>query len=584
MKMNLSDKLPSGRKLDDAMWELHYTNVNKQAKSIVRSLLSKYGLTVDNTVDALAFMNHDTKSIVINEHQLCLQLDAYWDKTSRYQFREFMRRTYLGLICHEIGHAFYTLPPSESEKLYSGSCPAFFIHFCANVVEDSYIQKAFKSQFSWGLIKDAVDTSTAVFQGMQTAENFAQKTDFSIQDKLFYFILKSYNPYITMPAALGIPQELEDEFLSFYYHPDNKERFIRTTIWAEKLYDLLKQDVQKPTPPGGSPGTPDDSQDPQGPSDPNAPHNPNAKGKNSNTLTPEEVEAAIKDIIDNLSKQTGIGNGKTIGDFDKSNQKSMDISVKTELSSNITRAVKPSTGLPFDDLFNKLLHDYNLNFRRLQLHTFNGIAYNQTKGKLYTPKIYKSSLTPKIFTREIGNKRDMDLYFNIIIDMSGSMDATYPLLIDMVTPLLYSLESLNSKSEALLFSNDTVKLKDYHDHNIKDLYGTARKTFQGGGTDLLPALLYTFNVVKQRLHKDKCVIVVTDGQTDNHEECKQLIQGLKRLNVSVLGIGLRLGSYDLKCCQELFGQDLLTYDSDEDMAARLAGDLITFLISKFMRR
>ena len=72
-----------------------------------------------------------------------------------------------------------------------------------------------------------------------------------------------------------------------------------------------------------------------------------------------------------------------------------------------------------------------------------------------------------------------------------------------------------------------------------------------GGTDLMPSLKYFTSVIRERNHKDKCIIVVTDGQTENMQECADLIRNLRKYNTCVVGIGLKLGD-DPKWFTSLF--------------------------------
>lgn len=576
-------KLESGREAGYFYYKLRYSGAFSNAKSLVSSFLHRYRLKIDDGAEGLAYMDHSSRVIVINPIQYLAQVDPYYDRVNQDDdvFEQFIKWGFLGVICHEIGHAFYTLPVSESSQYVQGSsAPEYFIHFCSNIVEDSFIQKTFAAQFTWGLIKESISASTAVLQGLDTCDAFSKKTSYDVQDKLMYFILKAYNPTFVQPAALGIPQELEDEFLSFYYHSDSTERFKYTVTWAEKMYELLKQDVQDPNNQPQQQGDPSDQGSPGGTGSGYGTGSGNGQGG----MTDDEIAQAIKDVVDQLSARTGVGNGKSIGDFNKEDQKNLNSpSIRTQISVGIGDCVT-HTGKSFSELARKLLSDYNLNFRRLQTHTFNGTAYNQTSGKLYIPKIYKSSLTPKIFTRETGRKRDMDLYFDIVLDTSGSMSETYPLLVDMVIPLIYSLNSLHAKTEAFVFANETYKLKDYYSNNINDLYATAHGAYDGGGTDMLPALQYSYHLIRQRNHKDKCIVIVTDGETDNEDECAEYVEALRKFGACVVGIGLRLDKSSYKCCSHLFGPDLLTYSSDVDMASNLAKDLTTLLITKFMRR
>ena len=236
-----------------------------------------------------------------------------------------------------------------------------------------------------------------------------------------------------------------------------------------------------------------------------------------------------------------------------------------------------------NDTAREVLTSYNLNFRRLQVYSFNGTAYNQPSGKLYQSKIYKSDVTTKIFTREMGRKREMDLYFGITLDASGSMCHEYETLVDMIVPLLHSLNGIKAKSEMLVFSDNTVKVKDYYDTNLSTLYADTLKANMGNGTALLPSLRYFSSIIRERNHKDKCIIVVTDGQTDNMQECAEVIKNLRKYNTCVVGIGLKLGS-EPRWFTSLFGEDTLLYNDEDSIRNNIAKDLITYLSNRFMRR
>lgn len=609
--MDRYTKLPSGRLAGDYLGTLHYGGY-KKVKSIVRSLLNNYSVNFNEGFQGLACMNHNSKTIIVNPLLYLSEIDPMFDRIKKQHPDNYWRIWdttiswgLIGIVCHEIGHALYTLAPSESMKYIQGSqVPAFFIHFCSNVVEDSYIQNKMKERFKWDLLRDGINTSTALFQGLTTCEDFEKKTEYSARDKMFYFILRSYNPNFAQPKGCDIPDALIEEFLSFYYANDNKQRFLSTLAWAEKVYEWLKDEIQEEQmqqqqqsgqqgQQGQGQGQGQSSNSGQGGQNAGANGQsqgqgngqPGGKGVGSGgKMSEDELKQAIKDLVDSLQKDTGVGSGadQSQGSFDQNAFNNDTISDTVGMCNGIFR-LKGSESKALNEDAKSVLTSYNLNFRRLQVYSFNGTAYNQPSGKLYQSKIYKSDISTKIFTREMGRKREMDLYFGITLDASGSMSGTYYTLVDMIVPLLHSLNGIKAKSEMLVFSDETVKVKDYYDTNLSSLYSDTHKANMSNGTDLVPSLKYFSSVIRERIHKDKCIIVVTDGQTENMQECAELIKNLRKYNTCVVGIGLKLGE-DPKWFTSLFGEDTLLYPTEESIKENIAKDLITYLSNRFMRR
>lgn len=603
--MDRNTKLPSGRTVEYYLYELAQV-AYKKVKSIVKTLLTGYTINFNEGFDGLACMNHNSKTIIVNPLYYLASIDPLLDKIKK----DYPNNSYhviettlawglVGVVCHEIGHALYTISPADAERYISGSkIPEFFIHFCSNIVEDSFIQNKMKERFKWDLLKDGIDTSTALFQGLTTCEEFAKKKEFTAKDKMFYFILRSYNSNFAQPEGCDIPEELIDEFLSFYYTNDMEQRFKYTVIWSEKVYEWLKDEVEEEQmqqqqqsgqqgQQGQGQGSGSGQGNSQGQSNGQGQGNGQANGKGAGSngkLSADDLKQAIKDLVDRLSKDTGVGSGsdKSQGSFDPNAFKNDTISDTVGMCNGIFR-LKGSDSKELNDDARHVLTSYNLNFRRLQVYSFNGIAYNQPSGKLYQSKIYKSDISTKIFTREAGRKRDMDLYFGITLDASGSMSGTYRTLVDIIVPLLHSLNGIKSKSEMLVFSDETVKVKDYYDTNLNTLYADTIKANMSGGTDLLPSLKYFSSVIRERNHKDKCIIVVTDGQTEQMQECAEQIRNLRKFNTCVVGIGLRLGE-DPDWFVDLFGEDTLLYPTEESIKENIAKDLIDYLSNKFMRR
>ena len=590
IEIKLDTKLPSGRRVDTFLWRLQ-ENGMKKARHIVKTLLKKYTVNYDYYDSSLAYMNHNSRTITVNPLLFLSSIDPMFDKLlpEDYNYEDmvawnkFMNWGFIGIVCHEIGHALYSLSPDESKGLIevSGSkSPIDFIHFCSNVVEDSYIQKRMKARFRWDLIQDGINTSTSMFQGFTTCEEFKTKKEFTLHDKLFYFILKSYNPLFEIPAGLDIPESLVDEFLDFYFENCSKERYVKTISWSDNLYEYLKEEVKKEFQKNKQSG-----QGQQGQQGQEGQGSGNGPGSGSEEMSDADIAQAIQDLVDGISQETGVGSGssKNQGALKESDiNKNINVTSLVGMCNGISR-YKSNNIEKLNPVAVKLLGDYNRNFRRLQCHTYGGLTYNLSRGDLNKKQLHKADYNTRVFTRNLSKRRDMDLYFGITLDASGSMRNTYYDLVDIIVPLLHSLDKLNSKSEMLVFSDDTIKVKDYYDTNVSNLYASAHEKNMCSGTELLPSLQYFNSVIRERVHKDKCIIVVTDGVTDEPEKCTEYINKLRQQGVSVIGIGLKLGE-DYNWFTKLFGSDILVYNSDEAIRNNIASDLTNYLSNKFMRR
>ena len=328
--MDRNTKLPSGRTVEYYLYELAQV-AYKKVKSIVKTLLTGYTINFNEGFDGLACMNHNSKTIIVNPLYYLASIDPLLDKIKK----DYPNNSYhviettlawglVGVVCHEIGHALYTISPADAERYISGSkIPEFFIHFCSNIVEDSFIQNKMKERFKWDLLKDGIDTSTALFQGLTTCEEFAKKKEFTAKDKMFYFILRSYNSNFAQPEGCDIPEELIDEFLSFYYTNDMEQRFKYTVSWSEKVYEWLKDEVEEEQmqqqqqsgqqgQQGQGQGSGSGQGNSQGQSNGQGQGNGQANGKGAGSngkLSADDLKQAIKDLVDQLSKDTGVGSG-----------------------------------------------------------------------------------------------------------------------------------------------------------------------------------------------------------------------------------------------------------------------------------
>jgi hypothetical protein len=548
-------------------------NMQKCADTLVRVFVPEYSFRLDSSMDGLACMQHDDKRISFNptiyealchEKKLKMQDDRYFHKLLDYAG--------VGLIAHEIGHVFYTKPFKEIAKFKpdTSEVPEEFLLYCANVVEDSHIQRRFAHEFGKVPgVKNGLLMVSALIQGPDACEQL-EKTPYdklSIKDRMMFFICRAYNPRFSAPSAWNIPIELVRYFDGTFYINDQDLRTDRIIAWSEMVYKWLEEEIkqnqelaeqifQELGQSGGS-------------------------GKGSG-LTNQQIRQAIQDAAGDINKtqqQTSTQQGQAPTDANKMSQTDLAGIGHEVLPFHSPKAGKESSN------FRKIMNSFYLFFRRLQTYNFNAIVRHQSRGKLDKHSLYRSTVTPNIFQREMGSKRDMDLYCGVALDYSGSMRETYSSLCDVVVPLMAALEAVKGRSELLMFSDKTYKVKDYFGKYTKGVINAVEELGREmQGTDLKPALKYFNDIIHRRKHKDKCIIIFSDGDVNDWDICSQLIENLRKFGCFVYGVGLNLSTYDGERHKLLFKGDCVIYKDKYEIENCIAPDLTKLLSEKFMKK
>lgn len=138
-----------------------------------------------------------------------------WPRKDRYEGRESdlyyyflcakaqerVAPTVLYLALHEIAHALYSAPYSTSKacrEAFAKNIPAQLVALIENIVEDVYIQTEFLRNYPAVRYREAMLQGQSRFQGGKTLENYKEQVQTSEQiavySKLYYFILRGYNP------------------------------------------------------------------------------------------------------------------------------------------------------------------------------------------------------------------------------------------------------------------------------------------------------------------------------------------------------------------------------------------------------
>ena len=314
-------------------------------------------------------------------------------------------------------------------------------------------------------------------------------------------------------------------------------------------------------------------------------------GETPDDYTPEDVMNYLKDIVDDLS-QKDLTDSE--GEADQSIFKDKNALDRAMVANGINRYSDRKCKYPLTEFATEVHGFFLQEFKRIQAFTFNKTVYYQPSGKFNNADAFRTNYSKNVFRQRFEPKRDMDLFCGIVLDASGSMadfvagNATmYDVMSDITIGLMDSLERVKAKTELLVFDDVALKVKDYNNSiDLEHMNAQIKQAYHslGGGTDMFESVSYFYNAFKVKPHKDKCLLIFTDGATSSLEETSDLIMGMQRQGVLVIGIGLRLQSSSLSNFDRLFRHcEHRNYETIQDIRLNIAKDLRELLSNTFMK-
>ena len=315
------------------------------------------------------------------------------------------------------------------------------------------------------------------------------------------------------------------------------------------------------------------------------------QGSVDESITAEDVLDYMEEMVEELAKKD-LSESK--GESDKAGLTNNSVMDRTVIGSNIQKTHKASQQQQLNRMATNMTESFNTEFKRIQAFTFNRTVYNLPAGKFSPRDAYRTSFTKNVFNQRFEPKRDMDLFCGIDLDCSGSMRwsnvggyTLHDVMSDIIQGLLDSLTQVKAKTEVLGFDTRTVKIKDYYaPYEPLSYYSALKRSINqlGGGTDMFDSLNYFKHAFKMKPHKDKALIIFTDGATNNVNECAEIITELSRQKVLVIGIGLNLEYGELDYFDTLFEHAFhKNYTGLTDIKVNIAKDLREKLSETFMK-
>ena len=313
-------------------------------------------------------------------------------------------------------------------------------------------------------------------------------------------------------------------------------------------------------------------------------------------LSDEELEDIINDIIDELLEEEDIQHeGEDKVDV-KVNSKQQEAELLSEVQLEpYNMASRLVSKLP--NIGEQISKAFQAAFKRIQSYTFNSINYGRKKGRFDQKIAYKTAITNRVFYKREEPKRDMDLFTLITLDASGSMNDFMGVenlrLIDyfrsVTIALIHALEQVRVKTELLVFSDRTIKVKgiDQRTHKEKLLAHSENmyQRYLGGGTRILKSLEYADNIFKGKSFKDKVFIIFTDGCfSDPESSVKSYANSLQKQGILVVIVGIDLMMSIVREFEDIFPHAYVrNYTGAQDLRDKLPKDLTTYLTNKFMK-
>ncbi|MCK9318951.1 vWA domain-containing protein [Methanoculleus sp.] len=314
-------------------------------------------------------------------------------------------------------------------------------------------------------------------------------------------------------------------------------------------------------------------------------------GETPDDYTPEDVMDYLKDIVDALSQKDLTASE---GEAEQSVFKDKNALDRAMVANGINRYSDRKCKYQLTDFATEVHGFFLQEFKRIQAFTFNKTVYYQPSGKFNNADAFRTNYSKNVFRQRFEPKRDMDLFCGIVLDASGSMgdyvtgNATmYDVMSDITIGLMDSLERVKAKTELLVFDDVALKVKDYNNSiDLEHMNAQIKQAYHslGGGTDMFESVSYFYNAFKVKPHKDKCLLIFTDGATCNLQETSDLIMGMQRQGVLVIGIGLRLSDSTLSNFDRLFEHcEHKNYKTIQDIRLNIAKDLRELLSKTFMK-
>lgn len=448
------------------------------------------------------------------------------------------------LAGHELGHQYFT--NVDQSKLID---PQELTRFVINIVEDSYIEHAWKAKhFSYSL--EEFTSAMTMFREYSVQDHHCAEVDaedVSIKSALFYLLYSSYHK--TYPWSKEfLPKELVTYFKEIITMMDDVERFEHTIEFTKLLMEHFKDEQQ---------------QQEQQQQDGNA-----SVGDGD-----EQVMKQIKEFLDQLDDKFN----HELKEVQKGNLSPLDLI--EQYSEDKINFFQPSDHRETQRYKSLMTSMANL-FNKYRFRVKNDMSFNEKHGEIDMKNIPFSNIRTDFFMQTNEYKRDFDFEFVVAADFSGSMGSVHHEVSDITAAFTNACIASKIPITVYGFDHSTYLLVDKRNKSLQHNYNMIKSSYSemGGSTDLLPAINNGLKQLKMSTHKDKIFIIITDGDTYNIRTITELVKQ-KHMGIHFVGISIEQGEYLFELLKD---HKVLHYD-DASQINRLPNDLIGHIYDTYMK-
>lgn len=468
------------------------------------------------------------------------ELEHYLYKESLYMFNADSLLAYF-LAGHELGHQYFT--KADPDKFIE---PVDLTKFVINIVEDSYIEKAWKTKHFSEQLK-VFNESMTIYRKFSVQDNKCleiDQQDVSIKSALFYLLYSSYNTQFVWSKEF-LPQYLIDYFNEVLTMVDDDERFEHTIEFTRLLLEHFKDNLDQQQQQSNDQGSEDG----------------------------DELGQAIKEFMEELPEQ-----------------------YKSELKETLKGLLSPldlvedysNDGINFfspqeyseTQNYKSLFTSMSNLFNKYRFRVKNDTSYNEKRGDVDMKNIPFSNIRTDFFMQHNEYKRDFDFEFVVTSDFSGSMDSVETYVSDITAAFTNACVVSKIPITVYGFDGSSYLLADDKSKSLKHNYNMIKSAFKimGGSTNLLPTIKNGINKLRKSNHKDKIFVIITDGETYNLSSIKELLRQ-KYTDIHFVGISIENGEYLINLLKE---HKVFHYE-DSFMLKTLPNDLIGYIYDTFMK-
>jgi cobaltochelatase CobT len=172
------------------------------------------------------------------------------------------------------------------------------------------------------------------------------------------------------------------------------------------------------------------------------------------------------------------------------------------------------------------------------------VSHSRSGMQIDSSRIWQGRLGGNIFIRE-DEGIDVNAAVEIVIDRSGSMQHLIGQAVQAAVATMLAFDVPGLKTQVSVFpwyssGDEGVAVVKRWDESPKQLAGRVASISTDGGTPMAEAILFAASDVIRREETLKIVLVVTDGEPNDREATKYVIERARADGITVVGLGIGL--------------------------------------------